>query len=649
MAWYMLGWPSYEVKGKGRQRSEKIIGMSHQCYWVFFTHRPLTCINTNHWSDDGRLESCCQRHMSINRFAVNARETISKRQSMFASSFRPARSKHCLETRFETSIVTAPRVRHCCGIGFELLRLSFSSGLMPGLLVRPKQLEGTFCPMLRNISVGYRQFTPNTLDVHHREYRIHSCQRHFLITPVLISYRMEVCGSNGQYFGNWSRTDTEQKCTSLIFYSVKNGKVLNRIFFLAWSLIKLHVVQSPPGMAASWAILGVTARMILCSAVPSKCFFRCGHLRNHCRTPHSLTYFSFGGKVVCFFDPIITSCRPSECTKHICGGCSHTEVRHVFSRADRHRAECPECGCGKVFDDGMCHNRMRLTRPNMAQPCCPVCDGAGGTDNHQGTLICSSWQECPPGVLHDSTHNFMTSRPFKTRSLASLPTNGGVPGLHGKLRRCCSACRLATSYAATHWAPPRCPIPAAPLVSGQAAAFATSRLPGARPGVTIGRAGAVIDASVHVRWFARESFNVRPKPRCRPLGSCCCEWRGRLNVVFSALDCFRSVCGHLYKSWCASAIFIQWSYSGLTDTPGPGPLRVVKQTRVKNIKIRRRAPLRLYPTRWHTNNQQPFNEPGGNESAMTAFRAIMQEQIARGLGDTEWQPVTKSEDFKHES
>lgn len=231
MAWYMLGWPSYEVKGKGRQRSEKIIGMSHQCYWVFFTHRPLTCINTNHWSDDGRLESCCQRHMSINGFAVNARETISKRQSMFASSFRPARSKHCLETRFETSIVTAPRVRHCCGIGFELLRLSFSSGLMPGLLVRPKQLEGTFCPMLRNISVGYRQFTPNTLDVHHREYRIHSCQRHFLITPVLISYRMEVCGSNGQYFGNWSRTDTEQKCTSLIFYSVKNGKVLNRIFF----------------------------------------------------------------------------------------------------------------------------------------------------------------------------------------------------------------------------------------------------------------------------------------------------------------------------------------------------------------------------------------------------------------------------------
>ena len=34
-----------------------------------------------------------------------------------------------------------------------------------------------------------------------------------------------------------------------------------------------------------------------------------------------------------------------------------------------------------------------------------------------------------------------------------------------------------------------------------------------------------------------------------------------------------------------------------TDTPGPGPLRVVEQTRVKNIKTRRRAPLRLYPTR----------------------------------------------------
>lgn len=80
-----------------------------------------------------------------------------------------------------------------------------------------------------------------------------------------------------------------------------------------------------------------------------------------------LTHFSFGGKVVGFFDPIITSCRPSECTKHICGGCSHTQVRHIFSHA-----ECPECGCGKVFDDGMCHNRMRLTRPNMAQPLLPM-------------------------------------------------------------------------------------------------------------------------------------------------------------------------------------------------------------------------------------------------------------------------------------
>ena len=231
--WPDICWVDHLMKWRGREDSarKKLSECHTNATEFFFTHRPLTCINTNHWSDDGRLESCCQRHMSINRFAVNARETISKRQSMFASSFRPARSKHCLETRFETSIVTAPRVRHCCGIGFELLRLSFSSGLMPGLLVRPKQLEGTFCPMLRNISVDYRQFTPNTLDVHHREYRIHSCQRHFLITPVLISYRMEVCGSNGQYFGNWSRTDTEQKCTSLIFYSVKNGKVLNRIFF----------------------------------------------------------------------------------------------------------------------------------------------------------------------------------------------------------------------------------------------------------------------------------------------------------------------------------------------------------------------------------------------------------------------------------
>lgn len=113
----------------------------------------------------------------------------------------------------------------------------------------------------------------------------------------------------------------------------------------------------------------------------------------------------------------------------------------------------------------MCHNRMRLTRPNMAQPLLPM--------------------------------------------FAMVP--------------------VALTIIKELWF---VPIPAAPLLSGHAAAFATSRLPGARPGVTIGRAGAVIDASVHVGWFARESFNVRPKPQCRPLGSCCCEWRGRLMLCF---------------------------------------------------------------------------------------------------------------------
>lgn len=381
--WPDICWVDHLMKWRGREDSarKKLSECHTNATEFFFTHRPLTCINTNHWSDDGRLESCCQRHMSINGFAVNARETISKRQSMFASSFRPARSKHCVETRFETSIVTAPRVRHCCGIGFELLRLSFSSGLMPGLLVRPKQLEGTFVQCC-----GIYQLIIANLHPTHLTYTTANIES--TVVSVIFWLRLSLSRTAWKYADQMvnileighART-TQMYFLNFLFCEKRQG--LEPHFFLAWSLIKLHAVQSPPGMAASWAILGVTARMILCSAVPSKCFFRCGHLRNHCRTPHSLTYFSFGGKVVCFFDPIITSCRPSEGTKHICGGCSHTEVRHVFSRADRHRAECPECGCGKVFDDGMCHNRMRLTRPNMAQPCCPVCDGAGGTDNHQ--------------------------------------------------------------------------------------------------------------------------------------------------------------------------------------------------------------------------------------------------------------------------
>lgn len=79
-----------------------------------------------------------------------------------------------------------------------------------------------------------------------------------------------------------------------------------------------------------------------------------------------LTHFSFGGKVVGFFDPIITSCRPSECTKHICGGCSHTQVRHIFSHA-----ECPECGCGKVFDDACATIVCGWPAPTWHNLCCP--------------------------------------------------------------------------------------------------------------------------------------------------------------------------------------------------------------------------------------------------------------------------------------
>lgn len=71
----------------------------------------------------------------------------------------------------------------------------------------------------------------------------------------------------------------------------------------------------------------------------------------------------------------------------------------------------------------------------------------------------------------------------------------------------------------------------------------------------------------------------------------------------------------IVSGWCVATctkadVLLRFLYSGLTNTPGPRPLRVVKQTRVKNIKTRRRAPLRLYPTRWHTEQPAAFQRAG---------------------------------------
>lgn len=167
---------------------------------------------------------------------------------------------------------------------------------------------------------------------------------------------------------------------------MKNGKVLNRIFFLAWSLIKLHVVQSPPCMAASWAILGVTARMILCSAVPSKCFFRCGHLRTHCRTPHSCSPISpLVGKWLAF---LIQSLHPV-------GQANAPNTSAVAVATPKLDTYFPMLNARNVVAAKSL--TMHVPQSYAADPpqhgttfAAHVCDGAGGTDNHQGTLICSS-------------------------------------------------------------------------------------------------------------------------------------------------------------------------------------------------------------------------------------------------------------------
>lgn len=194
-------------------------------------------------------------------------------------------------------------------------------------------------------------------------------------------------------------------------------------------------------MAASWAILGVTARMILCSAAPYNFFFA---LRATSQSLHKaaflLTYFFCGGQVVCFFDPVITSSRPSECTKHICGGCSHTEGRHVFSRADRHRDECPESGCGKIFEGPpRLHPRLynEPSIPNRVR---------GIIANQRGGSSRTAWQ---------------------TEAMLHCMSFGNLA--------CCDSLSPSEVIA-------KSPIPVAPLVSGHAAnaAFPTSRLPGAR-------------------------------------------------------------------------------------------------------------------------------------------------------------------------